>query len=354
MNAVKSPEELNTHYTMPRKTKVLVTGAGSKIGRQVLNQLISKIDDYDITVFDYKRGKNMAFFERYKDQIKVFYGDLSDPRSSIDACRNQDFVIHLLSLSLELSNKRITVAEDVNVQGTRYLLENLETYSQGAYLVYLSTVGVYGDRLKSPMISVENAVAPCMGDYDALTKLQAEKLIQDSNLEWTILRPAIILNSSHVSLGSSIFNIPLQTHIEFIHIEDLAGALIGCYENKNMLWGQIFNVGGGENNRIIYKSYLRRMLSILGLKDIRFPNKSFSTRNGIGGYFADGYVLNDILSFRKYSLEDYFEQLAEKQKFLSQVRNTLLKGLRTKNLLSRSEPLKAYKHADKSKMKYFF
>ena len=80
--------------------------------------------------------------------------------------------------------------------------------SPGAYLLYISTVEVYGDRLKAPMISADNMTCPSMGDYDALTKLQAEKLVQESSLEWTIYRPGIILGHDSSLLNSSVFCMP--------------------------------------------------------------------------------------------------------------------------------------------------
>ena len=49
---------------MANKIKVLLTGAGSTLGREILAQLLTMRKVFEISVLDIKRGHTMAFFER--------------------------------------------------------------------------------------------------------------------------------------------------------------------------------------------------------------------------------------------------------------------------------------------------
>lgn len=339
---------------MTNHVKVLLTGAGSPLGREVLKKLLGMTDIFDISVFDVKRGHTMALFEKHKKDIRIFYGDCSSPEDTIEASKGQDFVIHCQSLDKVSADKRLRLAEDVNTMGTRYLLENLERFSPQAYFLYISTVGVYGDRLKAPMISVDNMTCPSMGDYDALTKLQAEKLVQESSLECTIFRPGIILGRDSSLLNSAVFCMPLATHFEAIHVRDLASACVKAYDQKTSLWGRVYNVGGGPACRIVYMDYISRLFKLFGFGTPDFPDKAFATRNRYGGYFADGDTLEKILHFRKYTIEDYFKELSLEQPILKKLGNKIFGGVQLKSLEARSLPLRAAKDNDLNKMKYYF
>ena len=339
---------------MANKIKVLLTGAGSTLGREILAQLLTMRKVFEISVLDIKRGHTMAFFEKYKKEIHIFYGDCSIQDNTVEACKGQDFVIHCQSLEKANADKRLRLAEDVNTMGTRYIIENLERFSPGAYLLYISTVGVYGDRLKAPMISADNMTCPSMGDYDALTKLQAEKLVQESSLEWTIYRPGIILGHDSSLLNSSVFFMPLATRFETGHIRDLASACVKAYDHKASLWGRTYNVGGGEACRIVYSDYIRRLFKLLGLGYPEFPDRAFATRNRFGGYFADGDALEAILHFRRHTIEDYFKELAAQQPILKKLANKIFVGVQRKSLEGKSAPLRAIKENDRAKKKYYF
>lgn len=336
------------------KVRVLLAGAGNTIGSKLLEMLVARSDEFEITVFDFKRAHNMAVFNRYSDKIKVFYGDIADSKASEEAAKRQDFVIHNLSFLSYATKKRIQTMENVNVIGTSNLLNNLERFSPSAHLVYVSSISVYGDRLRSPMISVENPVAPALGDYDGISRIQAEKIVQESDLEWTILRPSFILSKRNLQINASIFNVPRQTRIEGIHIDDLCEAIINIYTHRNSLWGRIYNIGGGEECRMLYGTYVDKLFGLLGMKNVDIPPYTFASRNGIGGYYADGNILEDILHFRHHSISDYFEELSQARTLIKKMETKILGGVRLKGLISHSEPLKAHKSGDRAKMKYYF
>lgn len=339
---------------MAQKIKVLLTGAGSSLGRSVLKTLLVHKEQFEITAFDVKKGRTMTFLEHFKSDIKVIYGDLSIPEDSIEAATDKDFVIHCGYLSETTSNANPRLAQKVNALGTRYLVENLECYSPSCYLTTISTIGVYGDRLRSPMIAVGDFTAPSLGDHHALTLLQAEKFIQDSQLEWTVFRPGIVLDSEENFLDNSLFKMPLTSHLEFVHSSDLAFAVVNSYDRRASLWNRIFNVGGGELCRAIYEDFVTKLMKIAGWGSIEFPERSFATYNRYGGYFSDGELLEEILHFRAHTLEHFFEELQKSQSFISRLATKVFGDLQKKSFLAQSEPYKAFKQNDEEKLKLYF
>ncbi|KGN88918.1 hypothetical protein HQ45_09650 [Porphyromonas crevioricanis] len=336
------------------KIRVLLVGATNPLGKEILSGLMSQKEQFEISVFDRKTSANMTFLEKHKGTITVYYGDILDEEALREACAGQDFVIHNNSLPREQASKSLKQAEAINVLGTHNLVETLEQYSPTALLLYISTMGVYGDRLKSPMISAQDIPGPVLGDYDAITKMQAEKIVREASLDWIIYRPGYILYTQGIKLSPEIFKTPLSTRMELIHAQDLSTAVIKSYEQRNRLWGHIYNVGGGEACRITYEQLIKRFLSELHIDFKDIPDHSFATRNGSGGYFADSNSLNDQIGFRTYSIDRYFEELGKSKGLLKRVSSALFGSVRGKSLFAQSEPLKAHKSGDPIRSKYFF
>ena len=221
---------------MNDKTNVLLVGASTEIGRYVLKQLLARKDKFNITVFDVKKSRSQTLLEPLRDEITVVYGNIALPADTVEVVKGQDFVIHCGFLSPRTACKKYPLAEEVNALGTRFLIENLEHYSPQAYLVMLSSIEVYGDRLTAPMLRTSDFLAPSIGNFSALTRIQAEKFVQDSSLEWTIFRPGIVMGTEMEEMDGEIFLMPLESHLEFVHAEDLAFALVESYQHRPSLW----------------------------------------------------------------------------------------------------------------------
>ena len=339
---------------MNDKTNVLLVGASTEIGRYVLKQLLARKDKFNITVFDVKKSRSQTLLEPLRDDITVVYGNIALPADTVEVVKGQDFVIHCGFLSPRTACKKYPLAEEVNALGTRFLIENLEHYSPQAYLVMLSSIEVYGDRLTAPMLRTSDFLAPSIGNFSALTRIQAEKFVQDSSLEWTIFRPSIVMGTEMEEMDGEIFLMPLESHLEFVHAEDLAFALVESYQHRPSLWNKVFNVGGGTTCRAVYSEFLSRLFSTIGWGEMDFPERTFATYNRYGGYFSDGDALEEILHFRKYSIDDYFSELANAKTLAGKLATKLFSGLQKKNLLAKSEPYKAFRQNDSTKMKYYF
>ena len=337
---------------MSKKPHILLTGAAGAVGLELLKQLYSERERLEITVFDLESVRNRKKLSKFKRGIEIVYGDITNFSDIGKACRNKDFVIHLCAIIPPLADKDPELAYKVNVAGTENLIRNLEVHSPGSFLLYSSSISVYGDRQKDPMISALDPLLPSEGDEYAKTKIRAEQLIINSNLDWSIFRLTAIMGKHKVS--ELMFHMPLSTKLEIGTPEDTGRAFIQALDNRDSISKKIFNLGGGEACRTTYKEFLARSFAILGLGKLSFPDKAFAEKNFHCGFYGDGDELENILHFRKAGLESYYKKLENSTKSIHRLFTVLFRGAIKRILLKQSGPYRAFIRNDKILKAHFF
>ena len=336
---------------MENRTNVLLTGASGGVGIEVLKQL-SNAKKYNITVFDIKSSHSVKTFSPYKSQIEIIYGNIANKQEVAFACKNKDVVIHLAAIIPPLADEKPELAYKVNVEGTENIIKGLEAFSPKAFLLYSSSISVYGDRVENPYIVISDPLIPSEGDEYAVTKIEAENLIKSSKLDWSIFRLCAIMGKHKVS--KLMFHQPLNTSFEIATLSDTARAFVLAIEKQDELSRKIFNLGGGESCRIRYDDFLERSFKIAGLGKLDFAPKSFAEKNFHCGFYADGDELENILHFRKDSLETYFEDQKRNTSVVQKAITTLLRRPIKYFLQKKSEPLEAYRTNDQKEIKRYF
>ena len=337
---------------MKTRKNILLTGASGTVGYEVLKQLYDLKDEYEVTVFDIKSSKAIKKFKPYKDEFNIVYGDISKVSDLSKACYDKDAVIHLAAIIPPLADEKPALSHQVNVIGTENLIRLLEQHSPNAFFLYSSSISVYGDRLNTPMITVTDKFNPSEGDEYAKTKILAENIVQNSKLDWSIFRLTAIMGGHKIS--KLMFHQPLKTSLEIASPADTARAFIKAIVKQEELSKRIFNLGGGENCRIIYDDFLSHSFKIYGLGKLNFPRKTFAEKNFHCGYYEDGQVLDNILNFRKDTLSNYFEKEESKvSSFLKSIISLFNKPIK-KYLQRQSEPLAAYVNRDAKLIQHYF
>lgn len=305
-----------------------------------------------ITIFDKKSPLTEQVLSKYKNELSVVYGDITNEKDIHKICQDKDVIIHLAAIIPPIADEKPDLAYQVNTLGTEKLIHSLEKCSPNAFVIYSSSVSVYGDRIHNPYINVNDELNPSPCDEYALTKIETENIIKKSKLDWAIFRLSAIMGGH--KLSKLMFHQPLETSLEITTSEDTARAFVNSIEKREQLSKKIFNLGGGENCRILYKDLLSRSFEIFGLGKFNFHPKAFADKNFHCGYYDDGKILDDILHFRKDSLDSYFEKEKQKIPKLKKVFTSLFKGIIKKYLQKKSEPLIAFKKHDKELMAHFF
>jgi nucleoside-diphosphate-sugar epimerase len=334
--------------------RVLLTGASGTVGKEVLKQLYESSDSVGITVFDKRTSHSNSFYRKFRNKINLVYGDISNKNDIYRACKNIDVVIHLAAIIPPLADKFPDLAQAVNIQGTKNLIECIEKLSPGAFILYSSSISVYGDRTLNPFIKTTDPLIPSDRDEYAITKIEAEKLVINSKLNWSIFRLTAIMGMGNHKPSELMFHMPLNSHLEIATPEDTGRAFVNSLTHLDELNKKIFNLSGGEKCRIIYKDFMSRSFEIYGLGKPDFKENSFATKNFHCGYYADGDILNEIIDFRKETIDDYFIAMKTNVSPLRKALTMILRKIITYKLQKKSEPLAAADTNNSTDIHHYF
>ncbi|MDY0988208.1 UDP-glucose 4-epimerase [Flavobacterium sp. ACN2] len=333
------------------RKRILLTGASGTVGFETLQHLVQHTD-YEITVFDVKTQKSVKKLAPFRSRVEIVYGDISNREQLLKVAQNKDVAIHLAAVIPPLADINPNLAYNVNVKGTENLIYALEKNSPECYLIFSSSISVYGDRIQNPEIIVSDVLQPSPGDQYGQTKVLCESLIRQSKLSWSIFRLAAIMGNHKIS--PLMFHMPLETPIEICTPKDTGRAFCKAIEHQEKLEKQIFNLGGGEDCVISYKSFLDKMFAEFGLGNADFPQKAFAEKNFHCGILKDGDDLDNILGFRQQNLKDYFQMVRQKIHPMQKKTTFLFRSIIKKWLLSKSDPYKAHKKGNLKEMNHFF
>lgn len=288
----------------------------------------------------------------YSGIARIVYGDIRKKEDVGKVCSDQDVVIHLAAIIPPLADDSPELARMVNVQGTKNLVSCLEELSPDAFLLYSSSVGIYGDRLDNPYISIDDPIPyPELDEYSK-TKVDAESIIKESDLDWSIFRLSAIMGKHKMS--KLLFHMPLETSIEISTPKETANAFVQAIFKKDQLNNQIFNLGGGESKQTTFRKYLERSFEIMGLGALDFPEHAFASRNFHCGFYEDGDRLEEILRFRLGDLEDHYQEIEESVSLVQKWMTRLFSSMIKRRLLKKSEPYQAYLSGDRTEMARYF
>lgn len=197
--------------------KIFLTGGAGFIGKKLVASLSKK---YELICF-VRKSSDIAFLKNMDVTIK--YGDITDKKSVQEGMSGADKVIHLAALigssDSELNNK-------VNVDGTKNILSasKKENIKQ---LVILSSInaklniGAYGE-----------------------SKRKADELIMKSGLNFTILRPCLVLGEKsrhYTSLLKSINKSPIIPLVGSGKVQPI------CVDDLVLIIEKIIKYGGKKD-----------------------------------------------------------------------------------------------------------
>jgi len=334
--------------------RILITGGSGTVGKEVLKQLLETPSEFEITAFDVKTAESRSFYRKSGKNINVVYGNISNRNDVSEVCKDKDIVIHLAAIIPPLADRLPQLARDVNVTGTKNLIECIGELSPEAFFIYSSSISVYGDRNANPFIKTSDPLKPSNRDEYARTKIEAEELIRNSRLKWTIFRLTAIMGVDNHKPSGIMFHMPLDSHLEIATPADTGRAFVNALNHLDVLNGNIYNLSGGEKCRIDYSDFLTRSFELFGLGKPDFADNSFARKNFHCGYYADGNILNDILYFRRDTIEDYFKKVKNSISPIRKILSGILRKIIIANLQRKSEPLAAVKLNISKDIEHFF
>lgn len=333
--------------------RILLTGATGAIGSTVLAEIYPLYTADNITVL-LRPSKKATRIEKQYPGIRIIYGSVTDSSAVEKACENQDAVIHLAAVIPPYFNKNPAASFRSNVEGTRCVTESLRKYSPEAFFLYASSVAVYGDRLKNPMIEVNDPLPSDLLDEYAKSKIAAEAIVRNSGLDWCIFRLSAIMGIGNHKVSKILFHVPLETPMEIATVKDTARAFRLALNHREALSGKTFNLSGGDPCRVVYRDFLSSLFGFYGLGKAEFPENSFAKANFHCGYFKDADALEDILQFRRDTLESYYAEFKASVPGWMRFSASCFRFPVKYFLSTISEPKKALRRGDQEKIRLFF
>jgi nucleoside-diphosphate-sugar epimerase len=145
---------------------------------------------------------------------------------------------------------------------------------------------------------------PAPVEHYAQHKVECERLIRESGLEWSIFRLAASLPIQLI-LDENMFAVPLSNRIEFVHTRDVGLAIANALETSEV-WGKVWHIGGGERCQLYQHQIVEQVLEAVGVGML--PAGIF-TEQPYPVDWLDTEESERVLSFQRRTLADYIHEL---------------------------------------------
>lgn len=292
--------------------KILLTGALGNLGLMTTQALLEQ--GYSVRCLDIPNKKNQAVAKTLATTVEVVFGDIRDEMLLTDALRDIDAVIHLAAVLPPVTENQPALADTINIDGTKNLLEAARNNGRSPLIIYASSVTVFGlQQDKTPPRSVSDPVTAT--DNYTRHKLACEELLRESGLPWIVLRIGVSVDSRTTATDlqtlKQLFSVDPNNRLEYVHPKDVAIALcnaVACSEAK----GKILLIGGGETCQITQRQFLSGLFSAVGL------NLPLSIHGKEGFYtdWMDTTQSQQLLRFQHVSYSDYLLEMNTKMRWL--------------------------------------
>jgi dTDP-4-dehydrorhamnose reductase len=168
--------------------KLLVTGSNGLLGQKIIYQLLSEPEEFE--VYATGRGENRLV---QKNGYTYHSADLSNDKEVNVLIQKvkPDVVIHTAAMTnVDACELNPEECRKQNVDSVQYIVHSLENIknSNNPHFIILSTDFIF-DGKHGPVD--ENAIPNPLSIY-AQSKLDAEKIVQSSSLDWAIARTVLV------------------------------------------------------------------------------------------------------------------------------------------------------------------
>ena len=160
--------------------RILVIGATGGTGRELVRQALAQ--GHQVTAF----VRNPQKLKIEHSNLRVIQGNVLDYDTVEPAVRGQGAVLSALG------RKRFLGPSNILSQGTRNILRAMQN-TQVPRFICESSLGV-GDTVGRLGLPATLLFVPLILPFYIWDRVRQEKLIEESSLDWVIVRPAILTN----------------------------------------------------------------------------------------------------------------------------------------------------------------
>ncbi len=214
---------------------ILITGSTGYIGQHLVRRLVAQGERPRCLVRDPQKAQRLF----PGADLEIARGDTTDPASLAEAVKGVETIVHAAFMTADRKEGPGNHYDETNVQGTNNLLAAAE--SAGVQrVIEVSGLGTRPDKPGSYM----------QGRY------LAEKRLQESRLDWTIIRPSVLFGKDAPfikGLSELIEHSPVvpligggKVMFQPIYVEDVVSVILWVLARPEQSSKQIFTIGGPD------------------------------------------------------------------------------------------------------------
>ena len=160
--------------------KILIIGGTGGTGRELIKQTLES--GYQVTAL----VRNPNKIKIKNKNLSVIQGNVMNPKSLDAAVEKQDAVISALG------HKRFFIKTKILSEGTRNIIKAMEKHHVKR-LICITSLGINDSRFRLGLY-YSLFVIPFILWFYFKDKEKQEEIIKESNLDWTIVRPAQLID----------------------------------------------------------------------------------------------------------------------------------------------------------------
>lgn len=291
--------------------RILITGAFGRLGKVLTEK--ARSCDWQLVCTDLESATTAQEVEHWRNQgIEVILGDLRNADFIEDLIQNRtsnlDAVIHMAAIVPPMPEIDSKLSYEVNVIATSKLLKALEKLTQPPFFIFTSSYNVYGVPLSNHSVkSASDGVVA--SDFFGTHKIEAEQLVKDCKLPWSIARLGAVLDANTTSRTSKkLMNIAFEMSpdipSECIHTDDAVLAIFNLISKQQQANQKILLIGGGLPCRVTHFDLMNVYFQAWGLK----IKPAVFGRDRHACHWLDTKESQTLLQYQQHSYKDICQQ----------------------------------------------
>jgi len=261
---------------------ILITGATGTVGSEVVKQLSAKGEN--IIVKAAARSATDNTFENL-NRVQVVQLDYDKPDSLAVALKGVDKLFLLTPFQSNMVD----------------LTSNLVSEAKKAKVKYIAKQSVMG-------ADAEPGITP------GRLHRQAEKIIEESGIPFTFLRPNFFMQNfvnyySNLIRSQGAFYMPAgDAKVSFVDVRDIAAVAVKSLINDNQQKGRAYNITGGE--ALSYGQAAEILSKAVG-KKINYVNVTdVDARKGMKDMGMDEWIINSIIELFEFAKAGHWSAIS--------------------------------------------
>lgn len=289
--------------------KVLITGAFGNLGLMCIQQALEL--GYEVTCFDLASPKNAKLAQQHA-RVKSVLGDIQNTALLSGLVADADAIIHNASVLPPVTDNHPELAEKINVQATKALIDLAEECRNKPVVVFPSSVTVFGHPEGNQSLkTARDAVQPT--DNYTRHKVAIEEYLQASSIPWVVLRVGVSVDARTLATDrktfSKLLNVNADNPMEYVHPKDVALAMCNAVSNQEA-FGKVLLIGGGASCQVSQREFVQTAFNAMGLK---LPLASHGQET-FYTHWMDTNESQRLLQFQQHNFAAYVGEMEQKLK----------------------------------------